>query len=270
MSEFLDMVIRLAIEFAINIVVALVIVAVGRWAARYFSNLLCNQLRKRKVEESLVRFLGNVVNIVILIVAILAALNVVGIQTTSMVALVGAAGFAIGLAMEGALSNFSAGVLILLFKPFVLNDVVEIAGETGNVDEILLFNTILITFDNKKVIIPNAQVTGGIIINYTAMETRRVDMVFGIGYDDDLLKAKTLLQEMVIAEERVLSNPPPAVFVLELADSSVNLAVRPYVKTDDYLDVMSDFTEQVKLRFDEEGLRIPYPQQDVHIHKVEG
>lgn len=253
------------VSYGLNIIGAILIFIIGRWVAGIASNLLKKAMTKADVEASLVNFTGSVAYVGILIFAVLAAVARLGIQTTSFIAVLGAAGLAIGLAMQGALANFAAGVLLLLFRPYKVGDLVEVAGVFGGVEEIQIFNTVLGTGDNKTVIIPNAQVTGGNIVNYSTKGLLRVDMTVGIGYDDDLLKAKSVLEEIVTAHEKVVKDPAPAVKVMELADNSVNFAVRPFVAPSDYWGVYFDLTEQVKLRFDQEGISFPFPQRDIHI-----
>jgi small conductance mechanosensitive channel len=199
---------------------------------------------------------------------IVAAIGTLGVQTTSFVAVLGAAGLAVGFALQGSLSNFAAGVMLIVFRPFKAGDYVEAGGTAGSVQEVSIFTTVMKTPDNKKVIIPNSQITGGSITNYSAMETRRVDMVFGIGYGDNIKQAKDTLEQILAADERILKDPAPTIAVSELADSSVNFVVRPWVKTADYWAVYFDLTEKVKLTFDEKGISIPFPQQDVHMHQV--
>lgn len=258
----------LIVEYGLNVLWAIVIILIGWWLASILSKLLRGSLKKAGVDTSLIGFLGSITYWSIFIFAILGALARVGVQTTSIIAVLGAATLAVGLALQGALSNFAAGVLILLFRPYKIGDLVEIAGSSGVVKEIQIFNTVLETLDQKTVIVPNAQATANNIVNYTKKGTRRVDMVFGIGYNDDLLKAKQLLLQVLTQDERVFKEPAPTVAVLELADSSVNFAVRPYVKAGDYWSVMFDTTEKVKLLFDEEGISIPFPQQDVHLFQA--
>lgn len=270
MATILENLPTLVVTYGLNILWAVVIFLIGRWAAGLIARLLRRTLTRTDVDPSLIGFAGNITYYAIVVFAALAALSRVGVQTTSIIAVLGAAGLAVGLALQGALANFAAGVLILLFKPFKVGDIVEVAGATGKVEELQIFTTVLTTPDNKTVIIPNGAVTGGNIINYTTKGTRRLDMVFGIGYDDDLLTAKRLLEQIVAGDKRILQDPPPAVAVLELADSSVNFAVRPYVRVEDYWKVMFDITEQVKLTFDREGVSIPFPQQDVHIVQNDG
>ncbi len=252
-------------QYALNIFWAIVIFAIGWWLAGLVSKLVKKFMDKANIDTGLVKFTGSVVNVGIIVFAGLAAFERVGVATTSIIAVLGAMGLALGLALQGALSNFAAGALMLVFRPMKVGDLVEVAGVFGRVEEIQIFNTIVITPDNKTVIIPNGQVTGGNITNYSAKGLIRVDMVFGIGYTDDILKAKQILAEVVNGDERVMQDPAPSVAVMELADSSVNFAVRPFVDPEVYWAVYFDLTEQVKIRFDKEGISIPFPQQDIHV-----
>ncbi|MBV1789541.1 mechanosensitive ion channel [Marinobacterium sp. D7] len=261
MESFWDIYI---LPWAINIALALAIFFVGRWLARHLVNLAGRMMRRAGVEEMLVNFVSSIVNVLLLLFIIVAALGQLGIDTTSLIALVGAAGLAIGLSLQDSLKNFAAGVLLIVFRPFREGDFVEVAGIAGIVEHIAIFNTVLRTGDNREVIVPNGGIYAGVITNYSKRETRRVDMVFGISYDDDLRKAKEILMDILTSDERVLSEPEPLVAVAALADSSVNFNVRPWVKTADYWAVYWDVTEQVKLRFDEVGITIPYPQMQVH------
>ena len=254
--------------YAFSIIMALVIFLVGKWLARKITNLLVTVLRKVKgMDETLIKFLENIVYYILMIVVILTAISELGVETTSFLAILGAAGLAIGLALKDSLGNFASGVMIILFKPFKVGDVVNAAGVTGSVSEVGIFNSIFITPDNQKIIIPNGAITSGSITNINAHTTRRVDLVVGIGYDDDIKKAKDVLNDIVSSNEKVLVDRGITVAVSELADSSVNFVVRAWVNTPDYWDVKFGLTETVKLRFDEENISIPYPQQDLHLHK---
>ena len=256
--------------YGVRIFVALLIFVIGKWVAKKMGSVTERMMKSREVDEALVNFTSSMVYYALLIFVVIAALGQIGIQTASFVAIVGAAGLAIGLAMQGSLSNFASGVLIILFKPFKIGDFVEMAGASGVVESIMIFTTEMKTADNKKIIIPNSSVLGGVITNYSANDTRRVDLVIGIGYNDDIDKAKRVLGELIDADERILKDPAPLIAVSELADSSVNFVVRPWVKSVDYWGVYFGLTETVKKRFDQEGISIPYPQQDVHLHKAEG
>ncbi len=252
-----------------KIITALVIFIVGRILVGMVVSLLKRIMKKANVDDTLTSFIASIAKIFLLLVVIIAALKPLGVDTTSMVAILGAAGLAIGLALQSSLSNFSSGVMLIIFRPFQSGDFIEAGGAIGVVEEIRIFNTLLKSVDNKSLIIPNSNIMGGNIINFSAKETRRVDMVFGIGYDDDLKKAKNLLEKMLSEDSRVLQDPAPVVAVSELADSSVNFIVRPWVKSADYWGLFWDFTEKVKLTFDAENISIPYPQQDVHMHQVD-
>jgi len=253
------------VTLAFKLVIALVIFGIGRWVASLSAKWVRRALDKRETDEAVARMLTTLTRLAVLLAAVVFALSAVGIQTTALAALIAALGLAVGLALQGALANFAGGVLILTFHPFRIGDLVEIAGETGLVDDIQLVSTVLSTAEGSKVIIPNGQVSNSTITNYSTTGIRRVDLVFGISYDDDVKHAKAVLTELVAADERVLQEPAPTINVLALADSSVNFAVRPFVKLGDYWDVYFDLTEAVKLRFDAEGLSMPYPQQDVNL-----
>lgn len=255
--------------YGVKLIVALFIFVIGKWLAKKLSSVAEKMMKTREVDAALVNFISSMVYYALLIFVVIASLGQIGIQTASFVAIVGAAGLAIGLAMQGSLSNFAAGVLIIIFKPFKIGDFVEMAGVSGVIENIMIFTTEMKTGDNKKVIVPNSSVLGGVITNYSANDTRRVDLVMGIGYSDDIDKARQVLEELINADERILKDPAPLVAVSELADSSVNFVVRPWVKSADYWGVYFGLTEAVKKRFDQEGISIPYPQQDVHLHKIE-
>ncbi|NOY53871.1 MAG: mechanosensitive ion channel [Deltaproteobacteria bacterium] len=252
--------------YGLKVVAAVLILMVGRWAAGTVKKVVNKIMTKRNLDPIIKSFVGHLVYIALIAFVILAALGQLGIQTTSFIAVIGAAGLAIGLALQGSLANFAAGFLMILFRPFKAGDFIEGAGVAGTVEEIQVFNTLLKTPDNKRIIVPNAKLTGDNIINYSSKETRRVDFVFGVGYDDDLQNVKRVLSELVGADQRILTDPAPTIGVMELADSSVNLAVRVWVNASDYWNVFFDMMEKVKIRFDSEGISIPYPQQDVHIH----
>ncbi len=263
-----DNIVEIIAGYAFSLLMALLVFLIGKWVARRVTNLLVTVLRKvNGMDETLVKFLENIVYYILMIVVILTAVSELGIETTSFMAILGAAGLAIGLALQGSLGNFASGVMIILFKPFKVGDVITAAGVTGSVKEVSIFNTIMITPDNQKVIVPNAAITSGSITNINANATRRVDLVVGIGYDDDIKKAKTVLNSIVESDQRVLKEKGITVAVSELADSSVNFVVRAWVNTPDYWGVKFDLTENIKVTFDKEGISIPYPQQDLHLHK---
>jgi len=250
-----------------NVIFALIIFIVGKWIASLIRKSIIKVMVRQKVDSTLVGFLSNLVYFLLLIFVVLAALNRLGIQTTSLTAILAAAGFAIGLALQGGLANFAAGVLMLIFRPFKIGDYVEAGGTAGVVEEIQIFTTQMRTPDNQTIIVPNAQITGGNIVNYSTKPTRRVDLVVGCGYGDDLSKVKQVLEEIVAQDDRVLAEPAPQIAVSELGDSSVNFVVRPWVNAADYWSVYFDITETVKRRFDEAGINIPFPQRDVHIYQ---
>ena len=256
------------ISVAINIAIAIVIFYVGKKIASWISNLIAKMMARRDTDPALIGFVSSLARWGVLAFVIIAALGQVGIQTASLVAIMGAAGLAVGLALQGSLSNFASGVLILIFKPFKIGDFVELAGTAGTVANIQIFTTELSTPDNKQIIVPNSSAMGGIITNVSTHATRRVDMVFGIGYGDDIDKARDIILDVLNSDDRVLKDPAPQVAVAELADSSVNFVTRPWVNAADYWGVMFDTTETVKKRFDAEGISIPFPQQDVHMHQV--
>ena len=256
------------LEFGLKLIVAILIFMVGRTIARMLANGLRKVMRAKEVDEILESFIGSLVYWALLTFVIIAAINHLGIQTTSLIAIMGAAGLAVGLALQGSLSNFAAGVLIVLFRPYRVGDFVEAAGVSGAVVQVQILTTILKTPDNKQVIVPNSEIMSSIITNYSANDTRRVDLTVGVSYDDNLDKVRTTLNEIIAAEERVLSEPECVIAVSELGDSSVNFVVRPWVKTSDYWPVHFDLTETIKKRFDAEGLSFPYPQQDVHVHQA--
>jgi small conductance mechanosensitive channel len=251
-----------------NIVIAAAILFGGIWLAKQIKKYIVLIMERRNVDALLASFMSNIAYVALVAFVIIAALSHLGIQTTSFIAIIGAAGLAIGLSLQNSLSNFASGVMIIAFRPFKVGDFIEAGGISGVVEGIQIFSTQMRTGDNKAIIVPNSNITGGNITNYSTKDTRRVDMVFGIGYNDDLKKAKELLMELVQSDKRILKEPEPLVAVSELADSSVNFVVRPWTKKEDYSAVKFDFTEAVKLRFDEEGISIPYPQQDVHVHTI--
>lgn len=254
--------------YGLRIIAAILIFIIGRWLAKMIKNLTVKVMKKGDVDPTLTSFVGHLAYVALLALVVIAALNQIGVQTTSFVAIIGAAGLAIGLALQGSLANFAAGVLMILFRPFKVGDYIEAGGTAGTVEEIQIFSTIFNTPDNKVIIVPNARITGDNIVNYSAKETRRMDLVFGVGYGDDLQKVKDILQDILQKDPRVLKIPKPTVGVLELADSSVNFAVRPWVKSSDYWPLFFDLKETIKKRFDAEGVSIPFPQQDVHLSEL--
>ena len=256
-----------AIPWGIRIVFALVIFYLGRGVVALVIRGVEKVLARQKIDETLIGFMTSILRWLLLLFVVIAALSQLGIDTTSLIALLGAAGLAVGLALQGSLANFAAGVLIIIFRPFTRGDFIDAGGAMGTVDKISIFTTILTTPDNKEVIVPNGSIIGGVITNFSARATRRVDMVFGIAYEDDLRKARQILEEVIAADDRVLADPAPVITVGELADSSVNFLVRPWVNAADYWTVLWETTEKVKLRFDEAGITIPFPQREVHVRQ---
>ena len=267
-AEVWTMIQTTGVDFGINLITAIVIFFVGKWVVNLIVKGLLKAMEKGELDVTLRRFIGNLARMLLMLFVIIAAINQLGVQTASLIALIGAAGLAVGLALQGSLSNFAAGVLIVLFRPYKVGDWIEGGGVSGGVEEVQILTTVLKTGDNKRVIIPNSQIMGSTITNYSANETRRVDLVVGVSYGDDLDKVRKELEGLVAADERVLSDPPVTIAVSELADSSVNFVLRPWVKTADYWAVYFSLTEAIKKRFDEVGISIPFPQQDVYIHNV--
>jgi len=255
------------IPFGINLTFAALILIVGRWIAGALVRVAERLMRRAKVEESLVKFITDLAYALMLTCIVIASLERVGVQTTAAIAVLGAMGLAVGLALQGSLGNFAAGVMIILFKPYKVGDLVKLDGYIGHIHAVQVFNTILITLDHKKIIIPNGNITGTTIENISALGTVRVDMVFGISYSDDIDKAKAIFQSILANHELVLKDPAPSVNVLELGDSSVNFAVRPFVDPAHYWDVWFDVTEAVKKQLDAADVTIPFPQRDVHLYK---
>lgn len=251
----------------INMVIALIIFFVGRWVAKLVRSLIAKVMTKKGVAPAVNSFVCSFAYIGLLTFVVIAALAQVGIQTTSLIAILGAASLAIGLALQGSLANFAAGVLLIIFHPFKVGDYIECGGTAGAVEEIQIFTTLLKSPDNKKIIVPNAKVLGDTITNYSSKETRRVDLVVGVSYTANLQKVEKVLQDVLSKDERVLGDPPPTIAVSELADSSVNFVVRPWVKTGDYWNVYFGLTKNIKLRFDAEGISIPFPQRDIHLYQ---
>jgi len=255
------------IPYAINFSLALLIFFFGRIVVGWIRKLLNKVLIKANLDKLLVEFISGIVHSLLLLFVIIAALGQLGVDTTSLVALIGAAGLAVGLSLKNSLENFASGVMLIMFRPFKVGDFVEVAGQAGVVEKTTLFTTEMRTGDNKSLIIPNGKIYGDVIVNYSAKDTRRVDMTFGIGYEDDIKAAKQILQRLVDADNRILDEPEPLIAVAELADSSVNFTVRPWVKSAEYWAVFFDFQEKVKVAFNEAGISIPYPQMDVHLNK---
>ena len=265
--EHVELLVEGAATFGTQIIAAIAIFLVGRWLARRVSNLLERGLTRAGTDSTLVGFFRNISYFGLLALVLIAAVGQLGVQTTSFIAVLGAAGLAVGLALQGSLANFAAGVLMIIFRPFKAGDFIEAAGTAGVVEEIQLFTTRMRTPDNKTIIIPNAQITSGTITNYSARDTRRLDLVFGVSYTDDLDQVKRVIREVLAEEQRLLQDPEPLVGLLNLGDSSVDFAVRPWVNSSDYWPVYFDLQEAMKKRFDREGISIPFPQRDVHLYQ---
>jgi len=271
-EELMETVLQWLLQEGINIgkaiLMALIIFVVGKWIAGAIKNKLRSTMEKRNVDPALISFGTSIIYYVLMIAVVLAAVQQVGFQTTSLVAVLGAAGLAVGLALQGSLSNFASGVLIIMFRPFKIGDFIDAGGQAGVVQEIGVLVTIMKTPDNKKIIQPNSAIMSGAIVNVTANDTRRVDMTVGVSYSDDLDKVQNIILDVLNADSRVLQDPAPQVVVAEMADSSVNFNVRPWCATGDYWGVFFDFQKTIKQRLDQEGVSIPFPQQDVYMHQV--
>ena len=269
-QELIAQIQELLAVYGLKVLAALAILFFGRIVARWGRRLAVKMLERGGADKIVVGFVGSIVYIALMVFVVLAALGQLGVQTTSFIAIIGAAGLAIGLALQGSLANFAAGFLLIIFRPFKVGDFIEAAGVSGSVETIKIFTTTLTTPDNKTVIVPNSGIYEGNIINYSAKETRRVDLLVGVSYDADLAEVKRILNDIAAKDERVFTDPAPVIAVSELADNSVNLVMRMWGKTADYWGIHFDATEAVKLRLDEAGIGIPYPQRDVHVyeHKV--
>jgi len=267
MEDILDKIYQLLMVYGIKVLAAIAIFVIGRWVAKGVRKLVERVMSKSKVDSTLISFTANLAYIALLAFIAIAALGQLGIQTTSFIAILGAAGLAVGLALQGSLSNFAAGFLLIIFRPFKVGDYIEGGGVTGVVEAIQIFTTQLKTPDNKTVIVPNAKMTDDNIVNWTVKGTRRLDMVMGIGYEDDIDKARQIMADIIAADGRVLKDPAPQIAVSELGDSSVNFVVRPWAKVEDYWGLYFDLTEKIKKAFDANGISIPFPQRDVHLYQ---
>ncbi|MEW6989884.1 mechanosensitive ion channel family protein [Colwelliaceae bacterium 6441] len=264
-SHYLDAIGDMALRFGTSLLMAIIVYMVGQWISNRIVKLLDVAMDRKKVEPTLHNFLVSIFKITFKIVQVIIFASMIGVETASLIAMLGAAGLAIGLALQGSLANFAGGILILFFKPFKAKDIIEAQGYVGHVVEIQIFNTILRTLDNQRVIIPNALLSNGCVKNIFVEETRRVDLKFGISYQDDIPKVKALLADVVAANELVLKDHQVDIFVSAHADSSINLLVRPWVKSENYWSVYFGLMESVKLAFDKENITIPFPQRDVHL-----
>jgi small conductance mechanosensitive channel len=248
-----------------SVVGAAVILLVGWWPTSLATRLTRRLMTRGEVDPTLTAFLTNLMYMLLMVLVVISAIGRLGVNTTSFAAVIAAGALAIGFALQGSLANFAAGVMLIFFRPFKTGDFIEAGGVAGIVEEVQVFASKIRTPDNKQIVVPNSAITGGAITNYSAKETRRVDLVFGIAYEDDLVRAKNILNTILADDDRVLADPTPTVGVLELGDSSVNFAVRPWVSMADYWPVYFDLTERVKLEFDRQGISIPFPQRDVHV-----
>lgn len=267
MENYFVMLQNYATEYGIKLIGAVAILVIGLWLAKLVAKSFNKALIKREVDPTLIKFFTAIVRVILIIFVILAAISQVGIETTSLVAIIGAAGLAVGFALQGSLSNFASGVMLIIFRPIKVGDYIEGGGMSGTVEEIGIFVTVLNSPDNRVIFVPNSKLTGDNIVNYSMKDTRRVDLTFGIGYSDDIDKAKKAIGEVLNGNSKILSDPAPNVKLHELADSSVNFIVRPWVNSADYWSVYWELTEVIKKKFDEENIEIPFPQRDVHLHQ---
>ena len=265
-TEIINSITQIAADFGLRLLYAVLIIFVGRWVVKLLLKIIKSALEKTTVEETVRIFVANLLSTLLMVIIFIAAINQLGIETTSIIAMLGAAGLAIGLALLGSLANFAAGILIVIFRPYKVGDYIEAGSAAGTVLDIQIFSTVLKTPDNKVVVVPNGTIMDSSIINYTGQETRRVDIIASCGYEDDIDKVKDILQDILNRDERILEEPEPRIAVSELADNSINFIVRPWVKSSDVLSVKYSILEQIKKRFDAEGISIPYPQRDVHIY----
>ena len=265
-AEIINSITQIAADFGLRVLYAVLIIVIGRWVVKLLLKIIKAALEKTTVEETVRIFVVNLLNTLLMVIIFIAAINHLGIETTSIIAMLGAAGLAIGLSLQGSLANFAAGILIVIFKPYKVGDYIEAGSAAGTVLDIQIFSTVLKTPDNKIVIVPNGIIMKDSVVNYTDQATRRVDIVASCGYGDDIDKVKEILKDILNQEDRILAEPEPRIAVSELADNSVNFIVRPWVNSSDVLSVKYSILEQIKKRFDAEGISIPYPQRDVHIY----
>ncbi len=268
-KPYLDKAIGLMMEYGPKLILAILVLIIGMWIIKGIKKLITKAMDKGKVDVSLQRFLISLIVITFKVLLMISVASMVGIATTSFVAILGAATFAVGLALQGSLSNFAGGVLILLLKPFTVGDTIEAQGFIGKVHAIQIFNTLVVTFDNKMIYIPNGLLSNGNVTNYSHEPIRRVDMTFGVSYGDDIKKTKDILIKLVNEDKRILKDPAPLIAVSNLGDSSVDFAVKVWCDTAEYWNIYFDMQENVKITFDKEGISIPFPQTDVHFFKEE-
>jgi small conductance mechanosensitive channel len=269
-AGYVDTAVEMGMTYGPQLILAIVVLIVGLWIINRVVRLMGAGMERSNTEPTLAKFLCNLTSVGLKALLLISVASMIGIETTSFIAVLGAAGLAVGLALQGSLANFAGGVLVLLFRPYKVGDFVEAQGVSGTVNEIGIFNTIMKTPDNKVIIVPNGAISNGIITNYSMEATRRVDFVFGIGYSDDIAKAKATIERLISEDSRALTDPAPMIVVSELGDSSVNITTRVWVNAADYWGVYFDLTEKVKVTFDQEGISIPFPQRDVHLFQANG
>ena len=269
-AGYVDTAVEMGMSYGPQLILAMVVLIVGLWIINRMVRLMGAGMERSNTEPTLAKFLCNLTSVGLKALLLISVASMIGIETTSFIAVLGAAGLAVGLALQGSLANFAGGVLVLLFRPYKVGDFVEAQGVSGTVNEIGIFNTIMKTPDNKVIIVPNGAISNGIITNYSMEATRRVDFVFGIGYSDDIAKAKATIERLISEDSRALTDPAPMIVVSELGDSSVNITTRVWVNAADYWGVYFDLTEKVKVTFDQEGISIPFPQRDVHLFQANG
>jgi len=269
-AGYVDKAVEMAMTYGPKLILAILVLLIGLWIINRFIRVMGAGMERSNTEPTLAKFLCNLSSVLLKALLLISVASMIGIETTSFIAVLGAAGLAVGLALQGSLANFAGGVLVLMFRPYKVGDFVEAQGVSGTVHEIQIFNTIMKTPDNKVIIVPNGAISNGIITNYSMEATRRVDFVFGIGYSDDIAKAKATIERLIGEDSRTLSDPAPQIVVSELADSSVNITTRVWANAADYWGVFFDLTEKVKVTFDAEGISIPFPQRDVHLFQQNG
>ena len=267
LQEIMNYAIEITSNFGLKLLTALIVVIVGKQLVKILLKVIKVALEKANTEETVRIFVANLLNTVFTVIIFVAAINQLGVETTSIIALLGAAGLAIGLALQGSLANFASGILIVIFRPYKVGDYIEAGTNAGTVKDIQIFSTVLRTPDNKTIVVPNGSIMDGSITNDSEQPTRRIDIIASCSYEDDLDKVKQVLKTILDSEDRILTEPKPQIAVSELAESSVNFIVRPWVNSSDYLPVMYSLLEQIKKTFDQEGISIPYPQSDIHIHE---
>ncbi len=265
-QNYTDKAIELLMNYGPKLILAIVTLIIGLWLIKLFVKGLVKTMERSKIEVSLHKFLMSIVSILLKVMLVISVASMVGIQMTSFIAILGAAGLAVGLALQGSLANFAGGVLILLFKPYKIGDFIDAAGHMGSVSEIQIFNTILKTPDNKTIVIPNGVLSNASVTNFSTESNRRVDMIFGIGYSDDIKKTKEILNTLIKNDKRILNDPEPVIVLSELADSSVNFTIRVWCNSADYWGIYFEMMENVKMEFDKQGISIPFPQRDVHVY----